>query len=63
MRFCVQKVRPDAVVHLGDHFDDGETLQEEFPHLIFCQVPGNCDKYRAPVWAREILCLSVWATS
>ena len=59
MRLCVEKVRPDAVVHLGDHFDDGEALQEEFPHLRFYQVPGNCDKYRAPVWAREILCLQV----
>ena len=59
MRLSVEKVRPDAVVHLGDHFDDGHALQEEFPHLRFYQVPGNCDKYRAPVWAREILCLQV----
>ncbi len=59
MRLSVEKVRPDAVVHLGDHFDDGQALQEEFPHLRFYQVPGNCDKYRAPVWAREILCLQV----
>ena len=59
MRKCVQTVRPDAVIHLGDHFDDGEALQEEFSHLHFYQVPGNCDKYRAPVWAREILCVQV----
>lgn len=59
MRMCVEKVRPNAVVHLGDHFDDGLALQEEFSHIPFYQVPGNCDKYRAPVWAREILCLQV----
>lgn len=59
MRHCVQTLRPDAVIHLGDHFDDGQALQEEFSHLRFYQVPGNCDKYRTPAWAREILCLQV----
>ena len=59
MRRCVDAVKPQAVIHLGDHFDDGQTLAEEYPHIPFYQVPGNCDKYRAPVWAREILCLQV----
>ena len=46
MRMCIARVKPDAVVHLGDHYDDGETLAEENPHLRFHQVPGNCDRYR-----------------
>lgn len=52
---CAEKVRPDAIVHLGDYFDDGETLAEEYPRIPFYQVPGNCDRYRAPIGAREIL--------
>lgn len=59
MRFmyrCVDAVRPDALVHLGDHYDDGETLSEVYPHIPLHQVAGNCDKYRAPIGAREMLC-------
>ena len=46
MRQCIRVVKPDAVVHLGDHFDDGTAMQEEFSISRFYQVPGNCDKYR-----------------
>lgn len=46
MRKCIEAVRPDAVVHLGDHFDDGTAMQEEYSIGRFYQVPGNCDKYR-----------------
>ena len=46
MRQCIRSVKPDAVVHLGDHFDDGAAMQEEFSISRFYQVPGNCDKYR-----------------
>lgn len=51
MRLCVTAVKPDAVVHLGDHYDDGVAIKEEFSINQFYQVPGNCDKYRlyAPV--------------
>ena len=28
MRMCVEKINPQAIVHLGDHYDDGETLKE-----------------------------------
>ena len=55
MRRCIQAVKPDAIVHLGDHFDDGEAMKEEFPHIRFYQVPGNCDRYRCPPWVPEIL--------
>ena len=46
MRSAVQAIRPDAIIHLGDHFDDGEVIHEENMHIAFHQVPGNCDKYR-----------------
>jgi putative phosphoesterase len=55
MRLCVETVKPDAVIHLGDHYDDGEVLKEEYPHLRLYQVPGNCDKYRVPGFVPEIL--------
>ena len=43
MRRCIEAVKPDAVVHLGDHYDDGCAMAEEFPKIRFYQVPGNCD--------------------
>ena len=55
MRRCVRAVRPDAVIHLGDHYDDGQALAEENPGIVFHQVPGNCDRYRCPPFAREVL--------
>lgn len=55
MRQCVQAVKPNALIHLGDYFDDGTTLAEEFPDIPFYQVPGNCDRYRCPPGQPEIL--------
>lgn len=55
MRECVEAVKPDAMVHLGDYFDDGQALAEEYPGILFYQVPGNCDKYRCPPFQPEIL--------
>jgi len=59
MRQCVEKVRPHAVVHLGDHYDDGEALAESYPHIPVHQVAGNCDTYRCPLNAREMLCYTL----
>lgn len=53
---CVDKIKPDAVVHLGDHYDDGQVLAEQYPNLPIHQVAGNCDKYRCPPDARQMLC-------
>lgn len=55
MRWCVNTIRPDAIVHLGDFYDDGDELREEFRYIPMHQVPGNCDWYLAPPGAREIL--------
>lgn len=56
MRYCVEKVKPDAIVHLGDHYDDGEALAETYPGIPVHQVAGNCDRYRCPMGSREMLC-------
>lgn len=53
---CVDQIMPDAVVHLGDHYDDGQALAQQYPHLPIHQVAGNCDKYRCPPDARLMLC-------
>lgn len=55
MRRCVASVKPDMLIHLGDYYDDGETIHEEYPYIDFYQVPGNCDRYRCPPEAREIM--------
>ncbi len=56
MRRCVEVIKPDTIVHLGDHCDDGEALAELYPNIPIHQVAGNCDKYRCPIHAREMLC-------
>lgn len=52
---CAWLVKPDAIIHLGDHYDDGEALRDEFPDARIYLVPGNCDRNRAPIYAQEIL--------
>ena len=59
MRLCIDKVKPDAVVHLGDYFDDAEAMAEVYSHIRFHQVPGNCDRGRCPMNQPEILCYDV----
>lgn len=46
MRLCVEAVRPEVLIHLGDYADDGAALRESYPGIPFYQVPGNCDRYR-----------------
>lgn len=55
MQLCVETVNPDAVIHLGDYFDDGIALKETYPDIPLSQVPGNCDRYRCPPGQPEIL--------
>ena len=59
MRSCIQAVRPDTVIHLGDHYDDAQVLAQENPHLIVHQVPGNCDQYRCPINTPRNLCYPI----
>lgn len=51
---CVRAVKPDAMIHLGDYFDDGMTLRQEFPGIKLYQVPGNCDSCRCPPGITDI---------
>ena len=30
---CLEQIAPDAVIHLGDYFDDGAALREAFPGI------------------------------
>lgn len=55
MRQCVEAVKPDAIIHLGDYFDDGAVIHEENPGTLFYQVPGNCDRFRCASGQPEIL--------
>ena len=59
MRQCISAVKPDSVVHLGDHYDDAEVLMQENPNILFHMLPGNCDRYRCPYGTPQILCYSV----
>ena len=59
MRMCIDSVRPDHVIHLGDHFDDGKAMAEEYTQIIFHQVPGNCDRFRCDSWLPDILCYEI----
>ena len=59
MRLCIQRVKPDAMIHLGDYFEDGKDMAEEFLHIPMHQVPGNCDRYRMVQFHPEQLCYPV----
>ena len=52
-------IRPDHVIHLGDHFEDGQILALENPHVRFHQVPGNCDRYAMLPGSPDILCYPI----
>ena len=36
MRLCMERIKPDAFIHLGDYYEDGEAIAEEFP-IIACR--------------------------
>ena len=38
MRDCIEKIRPDAIFHLGDHYGDGENIRMEYPDISFYQI-------------------------
>ena len=59
MKRCIQSVKPDTIIHLGDHYDDAEVIAETFPWIRVHHVPGNCDRGRCPMNAHEILCYPI----
>ena len=59
MRRAIGLIKPDAVVHLGDYYDDAQAVAEENPSIRFHIVPGNCDRYRMLRYEPEVLCYDV----
>ena len=59
MRYAVQRTKPDAIIHLGDYFDDGEALAKTFGHITIHQVGGNCDRHRSYEIRPETLCYAL----
>ena len=59
MRRAIKVVKPNAVIHLGDYYDDGQAMADENRHIPFHQVPGNCDRYRNYEIRPEMLCYNV----
>lgn len=59
MRSAVAALMPNAIVHLGDYYDDGLAISEENPQIPFYQVPGNCDHYRLSGLQPETICCEV----
>lgn len=59
MRRCIDVIKPNALIHLGDYYDDGEVIRDAYPHILMYQVAGNCDRYRCPPFAREVLSMPV----
>ena len=55
MYYCIDAVQPDVIIHLGDFYQDAEALAEDYPDIRLYQVPGNCDRYRCPPDAPEIM--------
>ena len=59
MRMAISKLHPGIIVHLGDHYSDGEVLAEEYPHIRIYQVPGNCDCYTVGASQPPIICCDI----
>lgn len=59
MRLCIAAVKPQHVIHLGDHYDDGVAMAEENPNIRFHLVPGNCDRYRCETNLPQVLCYDI----
>ena len=59
MREAIRNVKPDAVIHLGDYYDDGIAMEEENPGILFQGLPGNCDQYRCSNLLPRTLCYPV----
>lgn len=59
MREAVAAVKPDAIIHLGDYYEDGEVIAQENPHIRVHQVPGNCDRFRCDPNLPQFMCYDV----
>mgnify|MGYP002519323781 CR=1 FL=1 len=59
MRQCLDTLKPDAAIHLGDYYNDGQDMAEEYPHIPFYAVPGNCDRSRGYIPDPEVKLVTI----
>lgn len=59
MRQSIDRLKPRHVIHLGDLYEDAQVMQEEYPHIRFHSVPGNCDDYMIRNREPAVLCYDV----
>ena len=59
MRYCIDTVKPEHIIHLGDHYEDATVIAEQYPHLRVHQVPGNCDFYGIYRSQPMVLCYDI----
>ena len=59
MRLCIDRLKPQHVIHLGDLFEDAQAVQEDYPHVRFHAVPGNCDTYLIRNQQPAVLCYDI----
>jgi len=59
MRRAVVKLRPEFIVHLGDHYSDGQVIAEENPNIRVIQLPGNCDCFSIGADQPQVICCSI----
>jgi putative phosphoesterase len=59
MRLCIERLKPQQVIHLGDLYEDAQVMQEEFPYIRFHMVPGNCDSYLIRNREPAVLCYDI----
>jgi len=43
VRQAVERTKPDAIIHLGDYYRDGQRVGEMYPEIPIHCIPGNCD--------------------
>ncbi len=55
MQQSVNLIQPDVILHLGDYYDDGASVAQNYPEIPFYQVPGNCDWGRCSLSVKEDL--------
>ena len=57
MAYAIEREKPDAVLHLGDHTDDADDIRRAFPALTIYHVRGNNDfDMDVPLFAAVTAC-------
>lgn len=59
MRDCIDKMKPEHIIHLGDLYEDGQVIAEEYHHIRVHQVPGNCDGFCQAANEPAVLCYCI----